>query len=168
LPDILKRRPHARVLIVGGDLVSYGRPLENGQTYREKYLKELEGKIDLSRVHFLGRLPYAEYLKVLQVSAAHVYLTYPFVLSWSMLESMSAGCLLIGSDTSPVQEVIEHQKNGLLVDFFDTMQIAETVSEALANPQRYASLRQQARQTIVDRYDLTNHCLPQWIKLLTN
>jgi glycosyltransferase involved in cell wall biosynthesis len=168
LPEILERRPNARVLIVGGDQVSYGAPLPNGQSYKDKYMQALNGRLDTSRVHFLGRVSYADFIKVLQVSAAHVYLTYPFVLSWSMLEAMSAGCLVIGSSTPPVQEVIEHQRNGLLVDFFDSAQLAHTVCEALAHPLRYAALRAQARQTIIERFDLTTHCLPQWINLLEN
>lgn len=167
LPELLRRRPHARVLIVGGDLVSYGAPLASGQTYRQKYLQELQGQIDLSRVHFLGRIGYGDFIKVLQVSRAHIYLTYPFVLSWSMLEAMSAGCLVIGSQTAPVHEVIEHQRNGLLVNFFDVQQLADTACEALAHPEACVSLRQQARQTVLDRYDLRSRCLPQWLDLLT-
>jgi glycosyltransferase involved in cell wall biosynthesis len=131
-------------------------------------MQELGEHIDTTRVHFLGRVSYADFIKVLQVSAAHLYLTYPFVLSWSMLEAMSAGCLVIGSRTTPVQEVIEHQRNGLLVDFFDLDAITHTVCDALAAPQRYASLRQNARQTVLDRYDLNTRCLPQWIDCLTH
>ncbi|HZX26893.1 MAG TPA: glycosyltransferase, partial [Telluria sp.] len=119
LPLLQKLRPQARVLIVGGDDVSYGRRLPAGTTYRQKYCAELEGQVDWSRVHFLGKLPYLRYLNVLQVSAAHVYLTYPFVLSWSMLEAMACGCLVVGSATAPVQEVITDGENGLLTDFFD-------------------------------------------------
>lgn len=165
LPSILSRRPKAQVVIVGGDEVSYGPKLANG-TFRELMLKELGDSLDTSRVHFVGKLPYPQFLKVLQISSAHVYLTYPFVLSWSMLEAMSAGCLLIGSRTAPVQEVIEHGHNGLLVDFFDHQQIADTVVEALQRPQDFAHLRANARRTIVDRYDLQTRCLPEQLKLL--
>ena len=118
LPKILNSRPNARIIIVGGDEVSYGARLPEVQTFRQQMLVELAGSIDLSRVHFLGKIPYKAFLKVLQVSRVHVYLTYPFVLSWSMLEAMAAGCLVVGSRTQPVQEVIQHAANGLLVDFF--------------------------------------------------
>jgi glycosyltransferase involved in cell wall biosynthesis len=103
---------------------------------------------------------------VLQVSAAHVYLTYPFVLSWSMLEAMSAGALVIGSRTAPVEEVITHGRNGILCDFFDVDGVADAVVDALANPGRYQALRQAGRRTIVERYDAASVCVPAWLTLL--
>jgi glycosyltransferase involved in cell wall biosynthesis len=166
LPKILAGRPNARVVIVGGDDVSYGARLPNGQTYRQKMLAELAGSVDLSRVHFLGKIPYNGFIKVLQVSRVHVYLTYPFVLSWSMLEAMAAGCLVVASRTQPVEEVIHHGGNGLLVDFFSHDQIADRVIEALEDDQSFGSLRHNARQTIVDRYDLRSICLPAHLRLL--
>ena len=99
----------------------------------------------------------------MQISRAHAYLTYPFVLSWSMLEAMSAGALIIGSRTAPVAEVIEHGKNGLLVDFFDVPGWEAALIDALANPQDYLHLRQSARQTILDRYDLRSIALPRLV-----
>jgi glycosyltransferase involved in cell wall biosynthesis len=166
LPKILSTRPKARVLIVGGDDVSYGARLPNGETFRKKMLEELGDSLDLSRVHFLGKVPYPAFVKVLQVSRVHVYLTYPFVLSWSMLEAMSAGCLIVGSRTQPVEEVIHHGGNGLLVNFFSPDEIAERVIEALEDSRAFASLRQNARQTVVDRYDLRSLCLPAHLRLL--
>ena len=166
LPRILGTRPRARVIIVGGDDVSYGARLPNGQTFRQQILSELAGSIDLSRVHFLGKIPYPAFIKVLQVSRVHVYLTYPFVLSWSMLEAMAAGCLVVGSRTQPVEEVIQHAANGLLVDFFSPEQIADRAIDALEDRKAFASLRQNARQTIVDRYDLRSICLPAQLRLL--
>jgi glycosyltransferase involved in cell wall biosynthesis len=166
LPRILAARPNARILIVGGDEVSYGPRLPEGQTFRKRMLAELAGSIDLSRVHFLGRIPYSGFIKVLQVSRVHVYLTYPFVLSWSMLEAMAAGCIIVGSRTPPVEEVISHGGNGLLVDFFSTEQIADRVIAALEDRNAFASLRQNARQTIIDRYDLGSICLPAQLRLL--
>ncbi|MCB5184583.1 glycosyltransferase family 4 protein [Methylobacillus gramineus] len=154
LPEILKRRPHCQVLIVGGDDVSYGRKLPDGQTYRAQLLQEVQG-LDRSRVHFLGKLPYQQYLRVLQISSAHLYLTVPFVLSWSMLEAMSAGCLVIGSKTAPVEEVITHEENGLLVDFFSTEEIANAVDRVFADPDRLQAMRDAARSTIVQHYPLT-------------
>jgi glycosyltransferase involved in cell wall biosynthesis len=166
LPKILTARPDARVIIVGGDEVSYGARLPNGQTFRQQMLAELAGSIDLSRVHFLGKIPYAGFVKVLQISRVHVYLTYPFVLSWSMLEAMAAGCLLVGSRTQPVEEVIQHAENGLLVDFLSPEEIANRVIDALEDRKAFDSLRQNARQTIVDRFDLRSICLPAHLRLL--
>ncbi|HEV2679378.1 MAG TPA: glycosyltransferase [Rhodanobacter sp.] len=160
LPDLLKARPKAHVIIVGGNEVSYGRRLARG-SYREKYLAEIEGRYDASRVHFVGKLPYSTFLRVLHVSTAHVYLTYPFVLSWSMMEAMAAGCLVIGSRTAPVQEVITDGKNGLLVDFFSTGELIEAIQRVCDDPTRMQALRDQARQTILENYDLQSVCLPQ-------
>lgn len=162
LPEALRRRPEAQVVIVGGDEVSYGSAPPGGKTFRELMLAELGDALDLNRVHFLGRVPYPVFLRVLQVSRIHVYLTYPFVLSWSMLEAMAAGCLVLGSRTAPVEEVIRDGENGLLVDFFDSSAIADRVVEALEDPGAFADLRIAARQTILDRYDL-QHCLPAQI-----
>lgn len=164
LPEILRRRPNAKVLVVGGDEVSYGRSLPDGQTYRQMLLKEVQ--IDTDRVRFLGRIPYNHFVSLLQVSSAHIYLTYPFVLSWSMLEAMSAGCLVIGSRTPPVEEVIVDGVNGLLFDFFSPAELAAQVDEALSNPERIRPIREAARQTIIDRYDLRSRCLPQFLTLV--
>jgi len=166
LPAILERRPNARVLIVGGDEVSYGLTLAQGRCWREILLKQLEGKLDLERVHFLGRIPYARYLSVLQISTVHVYLTYPFVVSWSLLEAMSAACMVVASRTAPVEEVIKHDENGWLVDFFDQQAIADSVVAALERRKQLAPLREAARQTVVDRFDLATRCLPRQVQLL--
>lgn len=166
LPRILERRPKAHVVIVGGDDVSYGVRLPEGRTFRQESLHELQGSLDLARVHFLGHVPYPSFLKVLQISRVHVYLTYPFVLSWSMLEAMSAGCLVVGSRTSPVEEVIHDCGNGLLVDFFSPGEIADRVVEALENPRVHQSIRRSARQTILDDFDLHRVCLPAHMNLV--
>jgi glycosyltransferase involved in cell wall biosynthesis len=166
LEKLQAMRPRARVIVVGGDEVSYGRAPEGKESWRQHYTRELEGRVDFSRVSFVGKVPYAEYLKILQVSAAHVYLTYPFVLSWSMLEAMAAGCVLVGSRTPPVEEVLEDGRNGLLFDFFDSAAIAERVADVLAHPAEYQRLRTQARQTVLDRYDLATVCLPRTLALL--
>lgn len=159
-----KRRPNCHVVIVGEDRVAYGRELPNGKTYKQLMLEQLP--LDLSRLHFTGYLPYSDHLKVLQASSVHVYLTYPFVLSWSMLEAMATGCLVLGSDTPPVREMIQDGENGLLVDFFKPDRIADRISEILDHPDRMASLRQKARETILDSYRLSD-LLPQhleWVK----
>lgn len=165
LPDLLKARPKAHVIIVGGNDVSYGRRLPKGN-YREKYLAEIDGKFDKSRVHFVGKLPYSTFLRVLQVSSAHIYLTYPFVLSWSMMEAMAAGCLVIGSRTAPVQEVITDGENGLLVDFFSPGELVQVVDRVCSDPTRMQYLRDRARQTIIERYDLHQVCLPRQRELI--
>lgn len=167
LPHILARRPKAHIVIVGGDEVSYGPRLPEGLTFRQQMLDEIKGELDLTRVHFLGKVPYATFVKVLQISRVHVYLTYPFVLSWSMLEAMSAGCLIVGSRTPPVEEVIHHGGNGLLVNFFSPEDVALRVTEALEDHRAYQSIRQNARQTIIDRYDLRAVCLPAHLRWLT-
>jgi glycosyltransferase involved in cell wall biosynthesis len=154
------------VVIVGGDGVSYGSPAPDGNTYKQIYLNEVRDQLDMSRVHFVSRVPYKVLLSLLRISAAHVYLTMPFVLSWSLLEAMSVGALVIGSDTAPVREVIEHNKNGLLVSYFDPQHIADTVCDALAHPQSYAHLRVAARQTVVDRYDFATKSLPAYMALI--
>lgn len=163
IPEIQKRRPHARIAIVGGDEVSYSPRLPEGQTYRQRLLREIDGKADLSRVYFMGKLPYAAYLDVLRKSSVHVYLTYPFVLSWSLLEAMSVGCLVVGSRTPPVQEVIGDGENGLLVDFFSPQGIAARVDEALSMDSTL--MRQRARATVIENYDLKRVCLPRQLQL---
>ena len=156
---ILARHHSAHIVVVGGNEVSYGQRLPEGQSYKEMALKEVS--IDETRLHFVGRIEYDVFKRLLQTSSAHVYLTYPFVLSWSMLEAMSSGCLVIGSQTPPVEEVIRHGQNGLLVDFFDPEAIAAAVLEALAKPHLFSQIRQAARRTVIDRYDLYGVCLPR-------
>jgi len=166
LPKLLSRFPAARVLIAGSNGVSYGRRPTRATTWRQQLLAELDGQIDLTRVHFLGRLPYQQYLAMLRISSAHIYLTYPFVLSWGLLEAMSAGCAVIASRTPPVEEVIRDGDNGRLVDFFDTEALADRVGEALTHPERQEALRVKARQTVIDRYDLASVCLPAYFALM--
>ena len=166
LPRLLRERPHAHVLIAGGDGTGYGPPPRAGGTWREVLLAEVGGDLDRSRVHFLGRLPYATFVALLQLSSVHVYLTYPFVLSWSMIEAMSCGCAVVGSATPPVQEVISDGQNGLLVDFFDSNQLVDAIHRVLDHPNRMQAMRAAARQTVVERYDLTTVCLPRRVDLV--
>jgi len=166
LPDILKARPNAHCLIVGGDDVSYGSKPKSGANWRQVMLAEIGSQLPMGRVHFVGNLSYPNYLKVLQISSCHVYLTYPFVLSWSCLEAMSAGRVVVASNTGPVQDVIEHEVNGLLVDFFDSDALAQQVIDVLGAPQSFRAMGEQARQSVVEKYDLKTKCLPVQIDLI--
>ncbi len=161
VPRILKARPNATIICVGGDDVSYGARLPPGQSWKAHYLSEVASQVDPDRLRFVGKLPWSIYLDLLKVSACHVYLTYPFVLSWSLMEAMSAGGAVVGSATQPVQEVIRHGDNGLLADFFSPDEIADRVCQVLAGGPEIEALRQRARQTIIRDYDLTRVCLPQ-------
>lgn len=177
LPHILKARPKARVLIVGGDETSYGpKPppvagIEQGaRSWKEIFLDEVKAELDLSRVHFLGKIPYGQYLSLLQLSTVHVYLTYPFVLSWSLLEAMSAGCAIVASDTAPVCEAVRHDETGRLVDFFDVKGVAENVVALCEEPKERQRLGAAARVFAVEHYDLYRICLPgqtAWVESLT-
>ncbi len=159
-----KKRPQCHVVIVGENRVAYGKSLPDGKTYKDLMLEKVP--LDLNRVHFTGLLPYPEYLQVLQASSVHLYLTRPFVLSWSMLEALSTGCLVVASHTAPVTEMIQDGVNGLLVDFFSPPEICDRIEEALDNPAKMTQIRAQARETILERYDLAQ-LLPQhlqWIQ----
>jgi glycosyltransferase involved in cell wall biosynthesis len=133
------------LIVVGGNGVSDGGRPSGSPNWREHLLKEV--KLDPQRTHFVGKLPRAQYLRVLQTSAVHCYFTYPFVLSWSLLEAMACGALIVGSDTAPVREVIRDGHNGLLGGFFDVARLAELVLEALAPTEQHRQMRANARQT---------------------
>jgi len=150
LAEVQKRRPNATAVIVGADRVAYGKKLGKGDSHKKQALEAYD--LDLSRIHFTGVLPRHQYRAVLQVSSVHVYLTVPFVLSWSMMEAMSAGCLLVASDTEPVREVIQDGDNGLLCDFFGKQEIVDKICQCLESPQKFKEIRSRARQTIISRY----------------
>lgn len=172
LPEILKRRPKARVMIVGADDVSYGARPANGQKWKDIFAKEVRPLIsdaDWSRVHFLGHVPYTVFIPLLQLSSVHVYLTYPFVLSWSLLEAMSVGCAIVASDTQPLHEAIEHNETGRLVDFFDVPKLVDEVCGLLDDPDNRARLGANARAFAQANYDLQTVCLPrqlEWVQTL--
>jgi glycosyltransferase involved in cell wall biosynthesis len=166
LPQLLRRRKRAHVVILGDDGVSYGAPPPPNSTFRAMMLQELGDKLDLTRVHFLGLVDYHAYLKLLQVSSVHVYLTYPFVLSWSFIEAMACGCLIVGSATPPVLEVLRDGVNGIAVDFFATKKLAEQIEGALERRRELRPLRQAARATAIGEFDLNGLLLPRWISLL--
>jgi glycosyltransferase involved in cell wall biosynthesis len=168
LPAVLESRPKAHAVIVGSDQGSPygGQPGGAFKTWKDKYLAEMAGRLDLSRVHFLGRVERHIYLDVLAVSACHVYLTFPFVLSWSLLESLAAGCLVVASDTAPVREAIRHGDNGMLVDFFDTAGLSAAIIRALADPAAFTAMRARARADAIARYDQETVCLPKMVDLI--
>jgi glycosyltransferase involved in cell wall biosynthesis len=170
LPEILKNRPKALVLIVGADDVSYGARPDNGQKWKGIFAAEVRPQIsdaDWSRVYFLGNIAYQHFIPLLQLSTVHVYLTYPFVLSWSLLESMSAGCAIVASDTQPLHEAIKHNETGKLVNFFDHAQLASKVCDLLEEPQERQRLGAHARAFAQQNYDLQTVCLPkqlEWVQ----
>ncbi|MGA2215313.1 MAG: glycosyltransferase family 4 protein [Bryobacteraceae bacterium] len=166
LPEILRRRSKVHVVIVGGDGLSYSDPPPYGGTFRQMLLTEVGEGLDLDRIHFLGQVPYETYLNVLQVSSVHVYLTYPFVLSWSFIEAMSAGCVIVGSATPPVLEVLRDGVNGLAVDFFSTDAICDRVDEVLDDPSRGRAIGAAARATAIRDFDTNAVILPRWDRLL--
>ena len=168
LPEIMRLRPECQVLIVGQEEAHYGTEPRQAENWKAQCLKEWTGQIDTERLHFTGLLAFADYLEVLQISRVHVYLSYPFILSWSMLEAMSAGCLVLGSETAPVQEVIKQGENGLLFPFFDTNVLVAMATAALAQPQDHDHdhLRLAARRTIQTHYDFKQAVYPQHLNLL--
>jgi glycosyltransferase involved in cell wall biosynthesis len=167
LPAVLSARPNARVVIVGDEGgVSYGHMPEGGGTWKDLLLREVQGQLDLSRVHFIGRVPYDRLVDLFHVSRAHAYLTYPFVLSWSMVEAMAAGVVLVGSRTPPVEELVTDGVTGRLVDFFDVPGWSAALTDALARPEAHLPLRAAARALALERYDLRRVCLPQQVDLL--
>lgn len=165
IEKLQRNRPQLRVLIAGGDEVSYSRMLQGGNLYREKICAELN--LDMSRIHFLGWVPYAEYGRLLKLSSAHVYLTAPFVLSWSVIEAMSCGCVVVASDTLPVREVIRHGRNGLLCDFFSPTQIADALNMVLDHPTRMKHLGDQARQDVIENFNVRNQ-VSRFARLIEN
>ena len=163
LPGVMRARPNAQVVLVGGDGVSYGGKPKDAASWKEKMLAELSGRLDLSRIHFLDRVPYPTYLALLQVARVHCYLTYPFVLSWSLTEAMAASCNIVASDTEPVREVIRDGENGRLVPFFDQPALEAALFKALAGDPEAARMGQAARGDIVRGYDLKRVSLPRLI-----
>ncbi len=164
LPDLLRARPNARVIIIGGDEVSYGSMPPKGRTWKQIFREEVQDQIsaeDWRRVHFLGRIPHDQFTRVLQISRVHVYLTYPFVLSWSLMEAMSCGAAIVASDTAPVREVITHDETGRLVDFFDRTALVREVCDLLEDAKARTRLGAEARALMVARYDLRRTCLPR-------
>jgi glycosyltransferase involved in cell wall biosynthesis len=173
LPELLRARPKARILIVGGDGVSYGAPPKDSQKWKDIFAQEVRSEIsneDWARVHFLGNISYKHFIPLLQLSRVHIYWTYPFVLSWSLLESMSVGCAIVASDTQPLHEAIRHEETGRLVDFFDPQGLVREVCDLLEDAPARERLGAAARAFAQRTYDLKSICLPQqlrWVEELT-
>lgn len=160
LPEILKARPNARVLVVGGNDVSYGRKSKHPNGLRGEMEDEVGNRVDWSRVHFLGQVPYEDYRKIVQLSRCHIALTMPFVMSWSLLEAMAMQATVVASNVPSVSEAVTHGETGLLVDFFDHQALAKQVIDVLANPKKYAHIGPAARAHVVEKYDFYTKCLP--------
>jgi glycosyltransferase involved in cell wall biosynthesis len=165
LPELLRQRPRAQVVIVGGNGTSYGAKPAQG-TWKQRFLDEVRGDLDLSRVHFVGNLDHPQFLHLLRLATVHTYLTYPFVLSWSLLEAMACGCAIVASDTAPVREAISEGETGRLVDFFSVSALTARLCELLDDPVQRARLGAAARAQVVEHYDLRTRCLPRQIALL--
>jgi len=168
LVKILATKPNAKVIIVGGDGVSYGAKAPAGKSWKQIFLNEVKDQLDLSRVFFIGNIDYKYFIPLLQLSMVHVYLTYPFVLSWSLLEAMACGCSIVASNTAPLREAIIDNETGLLIDFFNSDQLANAVIKLLDHPDLRASLGQNARATAIAKYDVTTICLPKMVGLINS
>jgi len=158
-----QQKPNLQVVILGNDRIAYGSSRGDGKSFKEAMLEKYD--FDMNRLHFMGLQPLEMFRGLMQISKAHIYLTVPFVLSWSMLEAMSAGALIVGSDTEPVRELVTDGDNGVLVPFFDTDAITDKVCHILENQAEYETLRKNARQTILDRYS-TKDLVPNYWNLI--
>ena len=168
LPKILKDNPNSYVFIVGDQKNhGYGAPSPDGRSFKDMFFSDISDEIDTDRVIFFGRVPYEEFIKVIQISSVHIYLTFPFILSWSILEAMSCESIIIGSNTDPVTEVIKDNENGFLIDFFDVKALSDNVNKVLKNKDKYKRIGVNARKTIVDNFDLHKKCLPAQLDLVT-
>jgi len=169
LPKLLAAKPNAYVLIVGKEGVSYGAQPPSGKSWKTLFCDEVMPQLTAQqrdRIHFLGNIEYARFISLIQVSRVHVYLTYPFVLSWSLLEAMSVGCSIVASDTQPLHEAIKHEETGKLVDFFDPAALADSVIGLLEDNVERERLGIAAREFAISNYDLKGVCLPQQIEWL--
>ena len=166
LPRVLRARPGAQVVLVGDTGRGYGPLPAPGRSWKDVLLEEVGADLDLSRLHFTGRIPYADLLDVIRVGQVHAYLTYPFVLSWSLLEAMSLGACVLASDTGPVREVVADGATGRLIDFFDADAWADALIDALADPAAQEPMRKAARRHIVETYDLKTVCLPRLLRFV--
>lgn len=165
LPELQRRRPNAHFIVIGGNDVSYGKAPDSG-TWKDRFLNEVRDQLDLSRVHLVGKVPYGLYLNILRLASVHIYLTYPFVASWSLAEALASGVPVVASGTEPVREFVTDCENGLLVDFFDETGLVERTCTLLEDRALAGRLGAAARARAVAEYDLKRVCLPRqlaWI-----
>ena len=167
LPALMAAQPAAEVVMIGGATgVSYGGASGDGRSWKERMLAEAGDRLDPARLHWLGPVPHARMVDALSISWAHVYYTYPFVLSWSLLEAMACECLIVGSDTAPVRDAVAHGVNGLLNPFLDVGALASTLIDVVADREAYAGLGPAARRTVLERFDRAAIGLPRWLELI--
>ena len=165
IPYIQDKYPHAKIVIIGEtNGVSYGAVCPNGE-WKERFLDEIDGQYNPEQVSFIGSISHDMFISILQLSNAHVYLTYPFVLSWSLLEAMSIECPIVASSTIPVQEVLIHENNGLLVDFFSPRELSNAIDRLLSDTELAAELGKSARKTVLNKFELT-HCVKNQLNLI--
>lgn len=165
IPALQQQKPDAEIVIVGDRRgVSYGAQCQKGE-WCDKFLKEIQGQYNPSKVHFTGRIDHEHYISLLKISACHVYLTYPFVLSWSLIEAMACACPIVGSATAPVQELINDGEHGLLIDFFSPLKLATAIHELLTNRERAHKLGKAARIRVEKNYSLES-CIPRHLGLM--
>lgn len=167
LAQLQSINPKVQTLLVGNDTdnVSYGSKREDGVGWLTALKQQFGARLDWSRIHNLGLISHEKLRMVYQVSAAHTYLSYPFVLSWSLLEAMSCGAFVIGSDTEPVKEVIKDGINGIIVPFKDAREVSKAINYALNNPSKITQIKINSRSTIKKNYHLGN-CLSEQIKII--
>ena len=141
------------VLVAGDDRTNYGheKPYIGNQSFKDYVLSQ--DQYDLSKIQFLGRIPLKDLPILYSLSDLHIYLTTPWVLSWSMMQAMASGCVVLGSATPPVEEVLQHEVNGLLAGFYDVERLSSLALAVLKDPQQYRPLGDAARQTILQRYE---------------
>ncbi len=167
LPKFMAAVPNADVVVIGADeRGGYGKPADGKLTWGQQLYAEISDQVDRSRIHFVGRVPHPVMIEALTLSSAHVYYTYPFVMSWSLLEAMATECLVLASDTAPVRDAITNGKDGILNDFFDVEALSDAMIAACKAPAKFAKLRKAARRTVKARYDRATICEPAWLELV--
>ena len=166
LPAFLDAVPEAQVIAIGSDGGGYGAKRDDGRNWRQAMFDELGSRLDRSRVHFVGHVDHAKMVDILSIGAAHVYYTYPFTLSWSLVEAMACECLVLGSDTAPVRDAIRDGENGRLLDFFDVKALSQAMIDAVRQPERYAAMRKRARETALAEFDRQTKGVPGWLEMI--